>query len=60
MVTSERSSKAGFTLTVAQEAVEPSVVKYLPELPVCEGKASTSAQLTLEPSVVRNLPALPV
>lgn len=44
----------------AHEAVVPSVVKYSPAFPVCEGKASTAAQEVLVPSVVRNSPAWPV
>lgn len=44
----------------AQEAVVPSVVKYSPAFPACEGKASTAAQEVLVPLVVRNSPAWPV
>ncbi len=46
--------------TVAHEAVVPSVVKYSPAFPVCEGKASTVAHDVAVPLVVRNLPELPV
>jgi len=60
IVTSLRSSKAGFTLTTAQEASVPSVVKYLPLLPVWSGSASTVAHEVTEPSVVKNSPACPV
>jgi hypothetical protein len=60
MVTSDKSSKAGVTFTVAQEAAVPLVVKYLPVLPVCEGRASTVPQEVAVPFVVRNLPLLPV
>jgi hypothetical protein len=34
----------GSVVIVAQLAAEPFVVKYLPELPVCEGSASIAAQ----------------
>lgn len=44
----------------AQEAVVPSVVKYSPAFPVCEGKASTAAHEVAVPLVVKNLPELPV
>ena len=43
-----------------QDAAEPLVVKYLPELPVCEGKAFTAPQDDVLPSVVKYLPELPV
>lgn len=46
--------------TAAHEAVVPSVVRYSPALPVCEGKASTAAQLVAVPLVVKNLPDCPV
>jgi hypothetical protein len=34
IATSDKSSKAGVTLTVAQDVLVPLVVRYLPELPV--------------------------
>lgn len=43
-----------------QEAVVPFVVRYLPELPVCEGNASTTPQDDTVPLVVRYLPVFPV
>jgi hypothetical protein len=49
----------GSVVIVAQEAVEPSVVKYLPEFPVCEGSASTTPQEEVVPSVVKYLPVCP-
>ena len=45
---------------VSQDAVVPFVVRYLPELPVCEGSASTAAHDVAVPLVVKNLPELPV
>lgn len=53
-------SAVGSVVTVAQEAEVPSVVKYFPELPVCEGRAFTVPQDEVVPSVVRYLPELPV
>ena len=50
----------GSVTIVDQVAVEPLVVKYFPEFPVCDGKASTAPQDEVVPSVVRNLPELPV
>lgn len=44
--------------TVAHEAVVPLVVRYFPELPVWDGRASTVAHEVLVPFVVRNLPLL--
>lgn len=43
----------------AHAAAVPFVVKYFPELPVCDGKASTAPQDDVVPSVVRYLPELP-
>lgn len=40
----------------AHVADEPLVVKYLPELPDCEGSASTVAQDAAEPLVVKYFP----
>jgi hypothetical protein len=45
---------------VPQDAAVPFVVKYFPELPVCEGSASTVAHDVAVPLVVKNLPELPV
>jgi len=36
----------GSVVIVAQLAAEPLVVKYFPELPVCDGKASTVVHST--------------
>jgi hypothetical protein len=47
----------GSVVMVSHEAVVPSVVRYFPELFVCEGRASTVAQDVIVPSVVRYLPA---
>ena len=44
----------------SQDEFVPSVVKYLPLLPVCEGNASTEDQDVLVPLVLKNLPELPV
>ena len=43
----------------SQDGSVPFVVRYLPELLVWSGRASTVAQLVAEPLVVRNLPLLP-
>ena len=48
----------GSVTMAAQEAALPLVVRYLPELPVCEGRASTTPQDEVVPSVVKYLPAL--
>jgi hypothetical protein len=50
----------GSVVIAAKLAVVPSVVKNLPALPVCDGKASTTPQEEVVPSVVKNLPVLPV
>lgn len=44
----------------AHAAAVPFVVKYFPELPVCDGKASTAPQDDVVPLVVKYLPELPV
>ena len=41
---------------VAHEAVVPFVVKYFPEFPVCDGRASTVAHDATLPLVVKYLP----
>jgi hypothetical protein len=38
-----KMSVNGSVVIVAQEAVDPSVVKYLPVLPVCEGRLTGAA-----------------
>ena len=48
----------GSVTMAAQEAALPLVVRYLPELPVCEGRAFTAPQDEVVPSVVRYLPEL--
>lgn len=54
-------SGIGSVVIVPQDAEVPLVVKYLPPLPVCEGRASTTPQEVPDvPSVVRYLPPLPV
>jgi hypothetical protein len=53
-------SDFGSVVIVDQEAVDPSVVRYLPVLPVCEGKASTVAHDAIVPLFVRYFPELPV
>ena len=53
-------SAVGSVVTVAQDAEVPSVVKYFPELLVCDGRASTVPQDETVPLVVRYLPELPV
>lgn len=50
----------GSVVIVAQDALVPLVVRYFPELPVCDGKASTVAQDATVPLLVKYLPALPV
>jgi len=50
----------GSVITDAKLAVVPFVVKNLPALPACDGKASTTPQEDVEPFVVKNLPELPV
>ena len=50
----------GSVVMVAQEAAVPLVVKYFPEFPVCEGKASTVAHEATVPLLVKYLPELPV
>ena len=49
----------GSVTIVAHVADVPLVVKYLPELPDCEGNASTVAQDAAEPLEVRYLPLAP-
>jgi len=49
-------SVSGSVTILAQDAVEPLVVKYLPLLPVWEGSASTVPQDAAEPLVVKYLP----
>ena len=41
-------------------AAVPSVVKHLPALPLCDGRASAFCQDVIVPLVCRYLPALPV
>ena len=53
-------SAVGSVVTVAQEAAVPSVVKYFPELPVCDGSASTAPQDEAVPLVVKYFPEFPV
>jgi hypothetical protein len=53
-------SAVGSVVTVAHEAVVPSVVKYFPALLVWLGSASTAPQEDTVPFVVRYLPELPV
>jgi hypothetical protein len=48
----------GSVVMAPQLADEPSVVRYLPELLVCEGKAFTVPQEAALPLVVRYLPEL--
>jgi len=55
-----KMSVNGSVTMVAQEAAVPLVVRYFPELPVCEGKASTVAQEVIVPLLVRYFPELPV
>jgi hypothetical protein len=51
----------GSVVILDQLAELPSVVKYLPLLPLCEGKASTAAHEATTPLVVvKNFPELPV
>jgi hypothetical protein len=53
-------SAVGSVVTVAHDAVVPSVVRYLPALLVWLGSASTAPQDETVPFVVRYFPALPV
>jgi hypothetical protein len=53
-------SAVGSVVTVAHEAVVPSVVKYFPALLVWLGSASTAPQEDTVPFVVRYLPELEV
>lgn len=54
-------SGIGSVVIVPQLAEVPLVVKYLPPLLVCEGRASTTPQEVPDvPSVVKYLPPLPV
>jgi hypothetical protein len=53
-------SVKGSVTIVAQAADVPLVVKYLPALPVCDGKASTVAHDAAVPLLVKYFPALPV
>ena len=54
-------SGIGSVVIVPQVAEVPLVVKYLPPLPVCEGKASTVAHEAAIPLVVvKYFPELPV
>lgn len=54
-------SGIGSVVIVPQVAEVPLVVKYLPPLPVCDGKASTVAHDAAIPLVVvKYLPAFPV
>lgn len=55
-------SVSGSVTILAHDAVEPFVVKYLPELPVCEGRASTVDQaspLAVLESALRYCPLVP-
>ena len=51
---------AGTKLGLRQEAVEPSVYRYLPELPVTLGTWLIADHEATEPLLVRNLPELEV
>jgi hypothetical protein len=55
---SKNAVGVGSVVIVAQEADVPLVVKYFPEFPVCEGKASTVAHDAALPLVVKYLPEL--
>jgi hypothetical protein len=55
---SKNTVGVGSVVIVAHEAAVPFVVRYLPELLVCDGKASTVPQEAALPLVVRYLPEL--
>jgi hypothetical protein len=50
----------GSVTIAAHEAAVPFVVRYFPELPVCDGSEFTVDQEDVLPSVVKYLPELPV